>query len=127
MAARLNPFGQDVEVLLIGASVLDDNSDQSEYTFNEALWIAKGSFAAGMTIEVWPLSDLTDYCERDVVTDFQTKICGPGVSSCGVSVRYDSNAACAVSGGFYTCDGERAIKTKLKPKDVSLRYGGCGD
>ncbi len=127
MAARLNPFGQDVEILLIGAPVPDDGSDQSEYTFNEALWIAKDSFTDGMTIDVWPLGDLTDYCESDVVPDFQAKFCGPGVSSCGVNVRYDSDTACVVSGGFYACDGERAIKTKLKPKDVSLRYGGCGD
>jgi hypothetical protein len=127
IAARMNPYEDPVQILLIGDHVPNDQADQSAFTFDEALWIVKmvGTALPQPEVHVWPLGDMKGDCRPLLDERFQSRYCGLGLKDCGLTVRYDDNA-CTESLGFYTCDGQPAIKTKLKPVDVSKLHGGCG-
>lgn len=127
MALHLNPSGHTVSIYLQGVAVPDDLADKSEHTFQEGLWTAVVGGPAPLTIHVWPLEDLESACPDRLEGAIQTRFCAPGIADCGLVIHHDKDADCTISAeGFYTCNGRPAIKTKLKPEEVSYLYGGCG-
>jgi hypothetical protein len=133
VAASLNPYGDDVDVLHIGEDVHPNNDEnEAQFSFNEALWIVKmvptvvGATSILMpNVHVWPLRDAVDLCRPVLEDTFQSRYCGLGLKDCGLEVRTDGSACTQSNEGFYWCDGEPAIKTKLDPYAVSKLYGGC--
>ncbi|MEO5726761.1 MAG: hypothetical protein ABI134_08230, partial [Byssovorax sp.] len=127
LLAHLNPTAE-VEILLSGESVKDQTDvqfNQGEFSFKEAVWaVTVGS--AGTTYNVWPLTDLERACHGRAAAKLQTRVCGGFAGPCDVNVRSDLGTACTLSAGYYTCLGQHAILTKLRPTDVSTLHGGCG-
>lgn len=132
IAARMNPFEDPVDILLSGAHVPPNGDDESKFTFDEALWIVKmepvliGAITVIMPhVFVWPLGDMKDDCRPLLEERFQSRYCGLGLTDCGITVRYDDDACTKSLDGAYTCDLQPALKTRLKPGDVSVLHGGC--
>jgi hypothetical protein len=127
MIAHLNPSGEEVMIQLTGKAIPVEPGDQSAFSFEEAVWITKIGTSSALEFHVWPLSDLESSCGHDVGGSLQTRVCGEGIVDCGLQVRGDYLSACTIlASGDHMCDGQRAIKTRLMPQDVSRLHGECG-
>ena len=126
--AHLNPSTQAVDILLSGASVKLSSTqlDLDQFTFDEAVWGVTVSSSFGLTLNVWPMSDLESACGRRVFSTLQTRVCGGYDGNCDINVRNDLATACTSStSGHYTCNGQPALRTRLRPQSVSVLHNGC--
>ena len=134
LLAHLNPAPVPVHILVSGASVDDKSTEQlnqDDFSFDEAVWSVSFASSFAPILTVWPLGDLVTACGRsNVIPILQTRVCGfegpDPTMNCGVHFRVDLDTACEKSGGHYNCGGQPAIRTRLKPEDVSKLHGGCG-
>ncbi len=125
MLAHLNPFGVEVPIRLTGSSVPNQATDVSDFTFQEALWIANISSATtGVKYEVWPLPSLKNCFGPITSAAIETRVCGQGNPVCGLQVHADMNACVQDANTHnWTCQGKPAIQTWLKADDVATLYG----
>ena len=129
MLAHLNAFGVEVPINLSGPSVTNTAGHDANFTWEEALWVAK--ITSGPTqkttfaFHVWPLDDLVQ-CEA-YVEQLTNRVCGGFTGNCGLTVRSDRATVCTETSAGWYCDVTPtttlpAIKTRLKVTDVETLY-----
>jgi len=133
MIAHINPFENYVQMRLSGEAVANDpnNPDLDDFTFEEALWIAYADTAGRLRLEAWPMGDLSEECGSAAHDAVELRACGyaseENGGDCPVTVRDDYLNHCTQDqDGDWSCEGHRAILTRLKVTDWIMNYPSCG-
>lgn len=132
LLGHLNARGVEVPINLSGPSVTNTEGADSNFTWEEALWVAEitspGTHKRSFSFQVWPLDDLMSCSEY--VEQLEDRVCGTYSGTCGLTIRTDRSTACSEGAAGWTCTGLSgvalpAIKTRLKSTDVELLYDSC--
>ncbi len=129
MAAHVNAWNVEVEILLLGADVQDDPIDNPAFSVSEALWKADVNSDDVPFYTVWPAKYVAQACV-DVLSAFKDRVCGQWSTGCNFTVGqpgvcFPTLQIPGQPDGDYSCNGVPVIETRLAPADLGFLYPGC--
>lgn len=125
MAIHVNPQGQTVPILLLGADVKDDPLPHPDYNVPEALWMSYVTVDDVPNYVVWPSEVVQKVCASNVEAALEDRVCGQQPGECHLKVGRPEDCYFDKEVGSNFCFGKPVIETRLKDSGIPFLYQLC--